>query len=257
MYFCALSHNKLCAIAHNRRPTVINIADVLFSFRGRIGMFDIRDLSNGAIVLLLIIVFASVVTVHALTSPVARPLGTGEPIRQLPQDKLYIDQNMAFHLLPQDVRVGVGDTFVVTVAVENATDMYAWQVYLTFDSKMLECLGVSLPSGYIFSSYVTVSGALANYNRTEFPNSPLQRVEVHNNEGWVLAGDSLLGASQPRFSGSGVLAQIEFQALSSGSTALALLHDLAHTFQTYILNFDLEAITTSSASYSDIQVASS
>lgn len=214
-------------------------------------MFGVRDLSNTAIVLLFIVVFASAVTVRALTNPVTGPT----QLTSKTVDELAIDPNMAFVMLPQDVRVEVGDTFVITVGVRNVTDMYAWQVYLHFDPTMLEAVGVSLPSNHVFSSSVTVSGALPDYDRKEFPKGPLQ--EVRNDRGWVLAGDSLLGASQPTFSGSGVLCQVEFKAISPGSTALALLHDFTHDFQTYNLNFDLKATTTSSAYYSNIYVVSS
>ena len=81
---------------------------------------------------------------------------------------------------------------------------------------------------------------------------PLKKVQ--NDEGWVLAGDCLLGAVQPTFTGSGVLCQIEFKAFSPGQTALTLLHDFAHDFQTFTLNFDLEATTSSSTSCSNAYV---
>jgi hypothetical protein len=161
---------------------------------------------------------------------------------------------MAFDLVPQDVHVNIGDTFVVTAAVENATDMYGWQVYLVFDPTVLQCTDVSLPSNRVFSNSVTVSNALTAYDDMEFQAGPLRRIQ--NGEGWVLAGDCLLGADQPTFYGSGVLCQIEFKAISPGSTTLALLHDTAHTFQTYSLDSNIQAITSSSPFYSSIQVLS-
>lgn len=221
-------------------------------------MFDIRDFSNTTIVLLIIIALVSVFTVRAMANQTAAPVGkltqsmsTGSDTGV---DKLDIALNMAFHLLPQDVRVSVGDTFAITVAIENVTVMSAWQVYLCFDPARLECVGVSFPSGHIFSSSVTVSSALGEYNSTEFPQGPLRRVQ--NDEGWVLAGDCLLGMSQPAFTGSGLLCRIDFKAISPGPTALALLHDFAHEFQTYTLEYDIEAITAPSISYSNIFVVS-
>ena len=213
-------------------------------------MFDVRDLSNATIVLLVIMVFASAVTVRAMLNPVSHPQPT-----PYARDALVIDPNMAFNLLPQDVRVELGDTFVVTVAVGNAKDMFGWQAYLRFDPTMLEAVRVTFPLNYVFSSSVTVSAAVVSYSPTEFPKGPLQKIET--TKGWVLAGDSLLGADQPTFEGSGVLCQVEFKAISSGSTALVLLQDsVADDFQTINVNFDLKAITTPlTASYSNIYVA--
>jgi hypothetical protein len=213
-------------------------------------MVDIRDFSNTAIALLIIIVLASVATVHAVTTTVPKQIESAPVI--VPQ--LDIDSNMAFNMFPQDVHVRVGDTFVVTVAVENVTDMYGWQVYLRFNPAMVECTGASLPPNNVFCNSVTVTGALTGYNAKEFPPGPL--CAIKNDEGWVLTGDCLLGADQPTFKGSGVLCQVEFRALSSGSTTLALLHDFTHTFQTYTLTFDLVAKTAPSAYYSNIYIAS-
>lgn len=214
-------------------------------------MFDVRDLSNTTIVLLIIMVFASAITVRAMVNPVPIPSTYPQSMFKT-GDELAVDPNMAFYLLPQDVRVEVGNTFVVTVAVGNAVDMFGWQAYLRFDPTMLEALRVSLYPNNVFSSSITVSGAMANYDRAEFPEGPLQKVQ--NDRGWVLAGDCLLGADQPTFDGSGVLCQVEFKAISPGSTALGLLHDSADDFQTFNVNFDLKAITASSTSYSNIYV---
>lgn len=213
-------------------------------------MFDIRDLSNMAIVLLIIMVFASAVTVRALTVPGTKTIVTG--LTTLSQG-LDVDQNMAFYMFPNEVQVKVGDTFGITVAAVNVRDMFGWQAYVSFDSKMLECVGVYKPFNNVFSSRITVSGALAGYYPEEFSQGPLQA--IRNDEGWVLAGDCLLGAGQRTFSGSGVLCQIEFKAVSSGATALMLLHDFDHSFQTFALNFDLKATTAPLASTSNIYVA--
>jgi hypothetical protein len=214
-------------------------------------MFDIRDLSNTAIVLIIIMVLASVVTVRALTS-----VSPTEPTFVFQRvDQLDIDPNMAFTMLPNTVNVGVGDTFVVTIDVANVTNMFGWQVYLCYDPAVLECLGASLTPDYVFSSSWTVSSALVKWESTEFQPGPVQR--VRNDLGWVLAGDCLMGVSQPTFNGSGVLCQIKFKTVSSGSCALALLHDFDHDFQTYILTPELTAVTASSASYTNVTVTSS
>lgn len=214
-------------------------------------MFNIRDLSNTAIILIMIAAFMGVVTVRALTfSATVTPAE-----KYVRTEQLDIDPNLAFNMLPNDVHVRVGDTFHVTVSVINATNMYGWQIYVIYDPAMLECLRVSLPPGYLLSSYVTVSGALAIYDGKEWPSGePLQR--IRNDVGWVLAGDCQLGVDQPTFNGSGTLCQIDFKALSPGSSPLALLHDFDHDFQTYVLNPDIMAVTAPSASYSNVYVTS-
>jgi hypothetical protein len=212
-------------------------------------MFDIRDFSNTALALIVIMVLASVVTVHALTVPGAKKVEFEfESVMQL-----TIDPTMTFSMLPEDVHVGVGDTFIVTFAIGNVKDMYAWQVFVRYDPAMLECLGASLSSDYVLSSKVTVSGALTSYDSAEFPPGPLQRVD--NVEGWILAGDCLLGADQPTFYGSGGLCHIKFKAISSGSSRLALLQDITEDFVTFTLNFDLEHITSSSSYFSNVYAA--
>lgn len=213
-------------------------------------MFDMRDLSNTAIILLIIMMFASAVTVRALMVPGTRTISIGSTTLS---QELDVDQNMAFYMFPNVSRVKVGDTFVITVAAANVQDMYGWQAYVSFDPTIVECIGVSKSLNYVFSSRMTVSGFLAGYYPEDFSQGPLQA--VRNDEGWVLAGDCLLGARQPTFTGSGVLCQMKFKATSSGSTTLMLLHDFAHDFQTYALNFDLKATTAPSASSSNIYVA--
>jgi hypothetical protein len=224
---------------------------------------------------LLIIVLISVFAGIAATTPLARRRGvvvtTAELSLTMSTPNLPvttstrtpktvtsfgIEQNpdMTFDLRPQNLSVAVGDTFEVTVAVENVTDMYAWQAYLCFNHTVVECTGVSLPSEFGFSNKVTVSDVMKDYNATEFPHGPLQR--VRNDLGWVLAGDCLFGSNQTAFNGSCVLCQIGFKAVSSGSTALELLHDSAHTFQTYVVTPSLTDITSESASYSYVYVTS-
>jgi hypothetical protein len=228
-------------------------------------MFDIRYFSIPAIALL-IIALTSVFTGTATTSMLTpkRPVTMSTPNLPVTTStwtpktvtSLGIEQNpnITFDLRPQNISVAVGDTFEVMVAVENVTDMYAWQAYLCFNHTVVECTGVSLPSEFGFSNKVTVSDVMKDYNATEFPHVPLQ--SVRNDLGWVLAGDCLFGSNQTAFNGSCVLCQIGFKAVSPGSTTLELLHDSAHTFQTYVVTPSLTRMTSESASYSYIYVTS-
>jgi hypothetical protein len=133
---------------------------------------------------------------------------------------LIVNPNVAFTVLPQEVATTIGDVFVIEVGVANVTVMYSWQVCLSFDNTILECINVSLPYDYVFSYAYTVSDALMDYNSTEFKNPLLYRIK--NNEGEVLIGACLLGRNQTNFNGSGGLCQIEFKAISPGSSSLTL-----------------------------------
>ena len=142
------------------------------------------------------------------------------------------DPSVTFTTFPPEVTTKVGDTFNIQVSVANVADMYAWQVHLFFDNTILECINVSLPHDYVFSYVYTVGDALMGYNSAEFRN-PLQQ-KINNDEGWVLIGDCLLGSNQPNFNGSGSLCQIEFKAISLGSSNLTLSIDPTW-FGTYYL----------------------
>jgi hypothetical protein len=236
-------------------------------------MFDTRHFVNTTTALLIIIVLTSAFVVPAVTEPTIAPkpgvtTTTAEPptttstpnlpvttSTQTPStvNSVAVDQNpdMTFDLLPQNLSVTVGDTLAVTVAVENVTDMYAWQVCICFDSTVLQCTGVSLPSNNVFCNSVTASGFVNDYNATEFPNVPIQKVS--NDEGWVLAYDGLLGANQTAFNGSGVLCQMEFKAVSPGSTVLKARADSA-PFRTYIITSSLTTMTSESACCSYVYV---
>ncbi len=206
---------------------------------------NFREINRRGIILLLVLAFAAFSAVRCLTTPVRASDAPSVPTK----DELVIDPSVSFSLPVQEVDVKVGETFVINIAVGNARDMYAWQVYMQFDPAKIECVKVSYTRNYVLSPYVTVSGSLGSTD-TGFIGGPLQC--IRNDEGWVLAGDAQLGANQPTFSGSGTLCQMEFRAISSGSSAIALLHDTANLFQTYILDPNIEARTASAVPFLNV-----
>jgi len=148
-----------------------------------------------------------------------------------------IDDNMKFLMFPEEISVKVNDTFTIQVGVENATDMYGWQVCLSFDPGMLNCVNVYLPFDHVFSFGITVGGALVDYNAAEFTN-PLYK--IRNSEGWMLAGNCLLGKNQSTFTGSGTLCQIEFRVIAYGVSPIELL--LYSNFDSFILDSRLNGV---------------
>ncbi|MGD8545429.1 MAG: cohesin domain-containing protein [Candidatus Bathyarchaeota archaeon] len=179
------------------------------------------------------------VTSFIFTSPVIGSLSFTESndstSGRYPNDR--IDPNMAFLMFPEEISVNVNDTFSIIVGVENATDMFGWQVYLTFNSNMLNCTNVYLPFEHVFSYGTTVGSALIEYNATEFTN-PLYR--IMNNESWVIAGNCFLGKNQSTFNGSGTLCHIEFRVTSMGVSPIKLL--LYSNFDSYILDSRISAV---------------
>lgn len=160
------------------------------------------------------------------TSDIAMPDATNETT------------NGTLIVLPQEIGVNVGDTFFVSVFAENLRNMYGWQVILFFDPTIVECLNVSVPGQQVFSDRYPVSQALIDFNSTEFTKRPLQYIQ--NDEGFVLAGDCLLGQNQTTFYGSGFLCQMTFKALSSGSSNLALSTADVQSSRTYYLDEGLD-----------------
>jgi len=207
------------------------------------GMFNVRDLSNTAIILIIIAVLSGALTVRAFVA--ATPAAPAEKSLAVPVYQ-YPTSNMVFNILPGGVNVKVGGTFEVTVSVTNAANMFGWQIYVTYDPAILECLKASLPSDYLLSGYVTVCGSLTTYNGTEWPiGEPLQR--INNDVGWVLAGDCQLGDNQQSVNGSGNLCQLEFKALEPGFSSLTLINDFNHAQQAFILHPDISCTMSSIA----------
>ena len=101
--------------------------------------------------------------------------------------------------------VNVGDAFAVDVNIANVSDLYDFQLDLTFDSAVVQLdtitEGAFLSQGgatFFFPGFIDNSGGTATFN-----------------------ADTLLGAI-PGVNGSGVLLQFDFQALAAGSSGLSL-----------------------------------
>ena len=184
-------------------------------------------------------IYFLVITSFLFTLPVIRSMSLTESAES--NDGMdssdRIDGNMAFLMFPEEVSVKVNDTFAIQVGVENATDMYGWQVCLSFDPEMLNCVDVYLPFDHVFSFGITVGGALVDYSATEFTN-PLYKIS--NSEGRMLAGNCLLGANQSTFTGSGTLCQIEFRVISNGVSPIKLL--LYSNFDSFILDSKISGV---------------
>jgi hypothetical protein len=101
--------------------------------------------------------------------------------------------------------VGPGDSFVVSITIEGATDLTSWQFDLTFDSNILQA--TSVHEGPFLASFGTtlfVPGTIDNFSG---------RID--------LTAASYVDLP-PNPSGDGVLAQIGFTAIALGTSPLTL-----------------------------------
>ena len=92
--------------------------------------------------------------------------------------------------------VSVGDKFKVTIWVSNVENLYAWQVYMYYNTSILQVSDWFVPSGdpeFVF------------YGKTI--------LLVEDEDGYIAIGASLVGSEEP-FSGSGKLVTIEFEILA-------------------------------------------
>ena len=106
---------------------------------------------------------------------------------------------------PADLVVGLNETFVVQVVIEEAGDLGAFQFDLTYDSSILQV------------TEAVLGDFLGSTGRSMVPIGP----EVNDAQGRVTFGAISFG-SGPGPSGTGVLATITCIAQGEGSAALEL-----------------------------------
>lgn len=113
-------------------------------------------------------------------------------------------------------------TFNVNSTVTNATNVYAWQVRVEFNSTILNCTYVKTPDDSIFKL------------------EQLSGIYIDNDLGYVMTGYSRLG-DVPGKNGSGVLTVITFKIKAIVEEGDSLPFNLTyHTTLTYLLNPDME-----------------
>ncbi len=106
---------------------------------------------------------------------------------------------------PGSAFVGVGSFFSVPVSISAVTDLYDFQFDLAFDPSVLQLQSVSE------GAFLPSAGTTAFFSGL-----------IDNTAGTVsFVADSLIG-SIPGASGGGTLVNLDFQAVSLGSSALTL-----------------------------------
>jgi hypothetical protein len=114
-------------------------------------------------------------------------------------------QNPTVRLDPADSTVAAGSTFTVTVMIDQAADLGAFQFNLHY-----------IPSTVQVEA-ITLGGFLASTGRTAAPAGP----KIDNSTGFAsFAGFSF--GTQPGPNGSGALALVRFRAVGPGTSPLDL-----------------------------------
>jgi len=104
---------------------------------------------------------------------------------------------------PAEVRdISPGGTFTVNVTVAGVSEVYGWQVNITFNPQILNVENVSEGS------------FLKQANKTVFMKT------IDNTDGYVLLASTFYPVPEHGVSGSGLLAQVTFTVKGSGSSSL-------------------------------------
>jgi len=137
----------------------------------------------------------------------------------------------------------VGYHFIISLNVSNVVDLFAWQVKLCFNSTQIEAANAWLP---VFDP------TYAFYGRTTIMPEPF----IDNVTGYVLIGDSIMIG--PTFSGSGLLAKIEFEIMTAPppNTTISCILDIDNA-ETFLLDSSMIEIpiTRINGNYQYVYVA--
>jgi len=121
-------------------------------------------------------------------------------------------------VIPQMKIVAPLQTFTLTINVADVEDMVAWQVFIRFDSTVLNCSGVSVPVDNVFAG------------KTILAPDP----QIDNTAGTILYGATTLTLYE--FTGSGVLCEINFTGLALGISTIELVE--TWPWRTYLLDLE-------------------
>jgi hypothetical protein len=116
----------------------------------------------------------------------------------------------------------VGDTLTVTITISNVQNLYGVDMQLNWNSSVLQLISNSNAS---FLGVESNSGGVLHTTSTE----PIYYAEADASQAtgeYDLVATSV--APSPAFSGSGTIATIKFNVISTGSAGLALQTDLSN-----------------------------
>jgi PKD repeat protein len=118
-----------------------------------------------------------------------------------------------------------GEHFMINITIMNAVDVYGWQVNLTFDDSVVQCIDATLPPGHFLEGRPEGTVGL---QKTIFNQS-------------VVMGTAILG-DYLGMHGGGVLVTIEFEVLATGDTVLRIDDTPEPEAWTYLADHNLAYI---------------
>jgi hypothetical protein len=131
----------------------------------------------------------------------------------------YSIESTTIGINPKDTFSLIGESFTIKVAITNVTNLNGWQITLSFNSSLINCTEVSVPTDDIFKGHETIGLG---------SNTAIPGLVTCWNALWVI-GDKV--------NGSGSLCQIKFKALSQGFSPINFINIMRFQYNgTFLLD---------------------
>jgi hypothetical protein len=137
---------------------------------------------------------------------------------------VHLDEVTTIQVTPITTQSSTGQIFTINMTVTDVTNLNAWQIHLLFNTNMLSCTEISVPSDNIFSPFTIEMFA----------------TEVNNAAGYILAFCALSGTFG--VDGSGTLCQISFECKNPGITPLSIAGKMQMPTGSYLQDPDYNSI---------------
>jgi hypothetical protein len=122
-----------------------------------------------------------------------------------PTATVYVDPSSII-----DQNLAPGSSFTVSVNVADAADLFAWQVHMSWNTALLNATQI------VFGDFLAGQ-----------PEGTTQLSHVNHAEGWLLVGESTIGA-YPGVNGNGWLFSATFLVGTVGETVLDINSELTY-----------------------------
>jgi len=106
-------------------------------------------------------------------------------------------------ITPFQTQLNTITTFNVNVTIFNVTDLCSWQIKITFNPSIINCINITIPEQNIFTGHDTTGVSYI----------------IDNQQGSLIAFNGIW--EQFGVNGSGVLCQLTFKAITAGISSLA------------------------------------
>jgi len=148
--------------------------------------------------------------------------------------------NATIKASPFNITATVGTNVTIRFTISDATDVYAWQLYVRWNPSVLKF--VTLTSGDFLNKYEDVEitqipdeyvDIQISLSKVETDKGAMRVYRHYIDESKMLIGETRLGP-HPGISGNGTLCSVVFQVIGQGSTALDIA--TASNFSSYLLD---------------------